>query len=417
MVPNGWNSKPLVQLLEKIIDYRGQSVPKSSSGIPLITARNVREGYLDFSNQEYVDESKFKEWMTRGIPQKGDILFTTEAPLGKACRYPSEGTYAVGQRTVTLRTNKKLDSEFLLYTILSERGQLLIDLRSTGSTAKGIKSSELKKVKITYPESLPEQQKIAKILSTWDKAIATTERLIATSQQQKKSLMQQLLTGKKRLVNPETGTVFEGDWESVKLGDLASKITKGTTPSTNGFQFQEHGINFVKVESVMKSGKFDVSKFAYINEECHSAFKRSQLEQGDILFSIAGALGRTALVTKDILPANTNQALSIVRLKKRLSNVEFVLHYLNSSAVAAIIKGLTAQAAQPNLSLKDVGNLPIKLPSALEQQKIASVLTAADKEIELLQTKLAHLKDEKKALMQQLLTGKRRVKVEENVAA
>ena len=123
MHPNGWNSKPLAQLLDKIIDYRGQSVPKSSSGIPLITARNVREGYLDFSNQEYVDESKFEEWMSRGTPKKGDILFTTEAPLGKACRYPSEGVYAIGQRTVTLRTNKKLDSEFLLYTILSERGQ------------------------------------------------------------------------------------------------------------------------------------------------------------------------------------------------------------------------------------------------------------------------------------------------------
>ena len=80
-----------------------------------------------------------------------------------------------------------------------------------------------------------------------------------------------------------------------------------------------------------------------------------------------------------------------------------------------MIKGLTAQAAQPNLSLKDVGNLPIKLPSALGQQKVASFLTAADKEIELLEAKLAHLKDEKKVLMQQLLTGKRRVKVEEQL--
>ncbi|EMD0829374.1 restriction endonuclease subunit S [Morganella morganii] len=410
MVPNGWESRHLEELSTKISDGI-HTTPKYAdySSVYFVNGNNLKNGQIVIQEStKFVDEIDAEKH--RKELSDRTILMSINGTIGNLAYYRGENV-VLGKSACFINVKKNVDVDFIYNVLNSEKTQAFYTSELTGSTIKNLSLKTIKLTKVNFPP-LPEQQKIAKILSTWDKAIATTERLIATSQQQKKALMQQLLTGKKRLVNPETGMVFEGDWEEVKLGDLASKITKGTTPSTNGFQFYDSGINFVKVESVMKSGKFDASKFAYINEKCHSAFKRSQLEQDDILFSIAGALGRTALVTIDILPANTNQALSIVRLKKRLSNVEFVLHYLNSSAVASIVKGLTAQAAQPNLSLKDVGNLPIKLPSALEQQKIASVLTVADKEIELLEAKLAHLKDEKKALMQQLLTGKRRVKVE-----
>ncbi|MFL1804930.1 restriction endonuclease subunit S [Plesiomonas shigelloides] len=391
MVPNGWNSKPLAQLLEKIIDYRGQSVPKSSSGIPLITARNVREGYLDFSNQEYVDESKFEEWMTRGIPQKGDILFTTEAPLGKACRYPSEGVYAIGQRTVTLRTNKKLDPEFLLYTILSERGQLLIDLRSSGSTAKGIKSSELKKVKIAYPESLSEQRKIAKILSTWDKAIATTEQLIATSQQQKKALMQQLLTGKKRLLNPETGKVFEGDWLIKHLKNIG-KLQAG---------------KFVKASEIFNTE--DESLFPCYGGNGLRGFTASYTHEG--LYSLIGRQG--ALCGNITLAEGKFHATEHAVVVTPYKHID--TKWLYYKLIELDLNQYATGQAQPGLSVKNLDPLEVLVAPLKEQQKIASVLTVADKEIELLQAKLAHLKEEKKALMQQLLTGKRRVKVEQDM--
>ena len=387
MVPNGWHSKPLVQLLDKIIDYRGQSVPKSSSGIPLITARNVREGYLDFSNQEYVDESKFEEWMSRGTPQKGDILFTTEAPLGKACRFPSEGMYAVGQRTVTLRTNKKLDSEFLLYTILSERGQQLIDLRSSGSTAKGIKSSELKKVKITYPESLPEQRKIAKILSTWDQAIATTERLIATSQQQKKALMQQLLTGKKRLVNPETGISFSGEWHHAELNALLDYMQ----PTPYLVDSTDYDDSYST--PVLTAGKSFI--LGYTNEE-HGIY-REKLPV--IIFDDFTTDSKFV----DFAFKAKSSAMKILSARKGVS-IKYVFEAMN------MINFKIGGHQRHWISI--FSNLVIPVPNIDEQQKIASVLTAADQEIELLEAKLAHLKDEKKALMQQLLTGKRRVNVD-----
>lgn len=194
-----WKECPLINLLDSIIDYRGQSVPKAESGVPLITARNVRAGYLDFSNQEYIDNNAFQSWMTRGTPRSGDVLFTTEAPLGMACRFPKDGIYGVGQRTVTLRANEKLSSDFLLYFLLSEKGQLLIDLRSSGSTAKGIKSSELKKVKVYFPLLVEEQQKISSVLTNADKEIELLEQQLTDLKQEKKALMQQLLTGKRRV--------------------------------------------------------------------------------------------------------------------------------------------------------------------------------------------------------------------------
>lgn len=409
MVPNGWDSKTLVKLLDKIIDYRGQSVPKASSGIPLITAKNVRDGYLDFSSQEYVDESKFEKWMSRGIPSKGDILFTTEAPLGKACRFPDEGQFAVGQRTVTLRTSDQLDSEFLLYTLLSERGQRLIDIRSSGSTAKGIKSSELKKVKISYPESLPEQRKIAKILSTWDKAITTTEMLIETSKQQKKALMQQLLTGKKRLVNPEAGKAFEGEWEEVTI---ASLFNISTGKSKSKFISDDGKFLIVDMGSISKEGKLIASK--------KTSHEGDFLSLGQLVMpkdDIGGGqiIGRTAYI-----PENEQFVLSdhVYLLTPKSVNSLFATYLINSWEVNKQLRSKANGTAQLGLGRKDVEKQKLLVPKSLqEQQKTASVFTAADKEIEVLEAKLVHFKQEKKALMQQLLTGKRRVKVDEEVAA
>ena len=104
-------------------------------------------------------------------------------------------------------------------------------------------------------------------------------------------------------------------WEVKTLGELTEVVTKGTTPTSVGHKFADQGIAFVKVESISHEGKFLEGKLARITNDCHQTLKRSQLKEGDILFSIAGALGRTAIVTREILPANTNQALAIVRLK------------------------------------------------------------------------------------------------------
>ena len=106
--------------------------------------------------------------------------------------------------------------------------------------------------------------------------------------------------------------------EMVRLGDVATVITKGTTPTTVGFDFQDNGINFIKVESISEDCNFNTDKFAFISDECNKKLFRSQLKENDVLFSIAGAIGRTAIVNNKVLPANTNQALAIIRIPNEI---------------------------------------------------------------------------------------------------
>lgn len=168
---------------------------------------------------------------------------------------------------------------------------------------------------------------------------------------------------------------MKAGWQTKILGDLSDLITKGTTPTSIGHAFVQDGINFIKVESISLTGQFIPDKMAHITSTCHAALRRSQLKDGDILFSIAGALGRTALVTEDILPANTNQALAIIRLKQD-NNVlrKFVLKALESGIVLEQIEKFKGGVAQQNLSLAQVSDFKIALPPLPEQKRIVDIL-------------------------------------------
>ncbi|QBZ92046.1 restriction endonuclease subunit S [Pseudomonas viciae] len=188
-----WEREELSNCLKKVIDYRGKAPPKSDSGVPLITAKNVRFGWLDMTNDEYIEESKYEEWMTRGIPQAGDILFTTEAPLGNVALFPCSGKFALGQRLLTLRSKtERCLPEFLFHSLLSPTMQEDIDFHSTGSTAKGIKSSVFVRLSFCYPKNIDEQQRIADCLTSLDDLIATQTQKLEALKAHKKGLMQQI---------------------------------------------------------------------------------------------------------------------------------------------------------------------------------------------------------------------------------
>lgn len=167
-------------------------------------------------------------------------------------------------------------------------------------------------------------------------------------------------------------------WPVARLGDLTDLVTKGTTPTSIGHAFVEEGINFVKVESITTAGQFIEEKFDHITPACHAVLGRSQLQAGDILFSIAGALGRTGFVTDDILPANTNQALAIIRLKRDVGlSPKFVLKALETGVVLEQIERFKGGVAQQNLSLAQVRDFQIVLPPLAEQQRIVGLLDEA----------------------------------------
>lgn len=178
-----------------------------------------------------------------------------------------------------------------------------------------------------------------------------------------------------------------------KLGDIASVVTKGTTPTSLGFAFENEGINFIKIESIEEDGSFIKEKFGHISEECDRALSRSRLQENDILFSIAGAIGRTAIVTSEILPANTNQALAIIRIPKGKIDYKFLDYALHSGAIVDQFEKKKQGVAQLNISLADVRSFQIPDISIQEQSRIVAILGKVDRLISLRKKQLQKLDD------------------------
>ena len=186
-------------------------------------------------------------------------------------------------------------------------------------------------------------------------------------------------------------------WEQRKLGEISSLITKGTTPKDKSGDGE---INFIKVENIDDSSG-EITGMSKISLEEHQGYlKRSQLQEDDILFSIAGTLGRVTSVNKGILPANTNQALSIIRLKE--GNLEYVKTCLKGNVVVDFIRRNPTVGAQPNLSLEQVSSLEISMPSKEEQEKIGAYFHHLDHLITLHQRKCDELKNIKKFMLENM---------------
>lgn len=183
----------------------------------------------------------------------------------------------------------------------------------------------------------------------------------------------------------------------VRLGDIATVVTKGTTPTTIGFQFEDSGINFVKIESISEDGTFLKEKFSHISDECNVQMRRSQLQENDILFSIAGAIGRSVIVTKEILPANTNQALAIIRVPKGKIDYNYLLYALSSSAINQQATQHQQGVAQLNISLKNVSDFLLPIYTEAMQKRIVQNLKKIDKLIFLRKQQLAKLDELVKA--------------------
>ncbi|QIR91624.1 restriction endonuclease subunit S [Vibrio alginolyticus] len=413
MVPNGWERNPIKDLCESIIDCVNKTAKHVEHVTPfkMIRTTNVRNGRVDTNNVRYVEEDTYKQWIRRGAPKDGDIIFTREAPVGEAGILENAQGIFLGQRTMMYRSNpERSDNRYLFYSLMSGYCQKQIEDFSNGGTVAHMRVPDCGELIINTPP-LPEQQKIAQILSTWDQAISTTEKLIETSKQQKKNLMQQLLTGKKRLVDPETGEEFEGEWEEVELGKITS-IYDGTHSTP---KYVEKGIPFYSVEHLTRD---DFSNTKFITEDVfEKENKRVKLERDDILMTRIGDIGTAKHLNWDVC-ASFYVSLALIKANKSKFDSAYMGYYINSHEFHRELYKRTIHVAFPKkINLGEINHCNVLLPSINEQQKIASVLTAADKEIEVLQAKLTHFKQEKKALMQQLLTGKRRVKVDKAEAA
>jgi len=272
----------------------------------------------------------------------------------------------------------------------------------SSSTMVKINRGILEKTPLLLP-GIKEQEKIAQLLATWDKAINTTKQLLINSQQQKKSLMQKLLTGSERLAG------FHDKWKDGTLGDLAM-IDSGFAFKSNTFTDSAIGIPIVRMNN-LKNGKLDLSEAVKIISSEATELDKFLLAENDFVFGMSGSLTNYAWVTAKDLPCYLNQRVGRLSARSYCDQVFVSFLYL-SDIVQQSILDKAEGAAQLNISLGALRTIPVKYPSLEEQIKIASILTAADDYCTILKQKLHNLKQEKKALMQQLLTGKRRVKTE-----
>ena len=214
---------------------------------------------------------------------------------------------------------------------------------------------------------LAEQRAIAAVLDAIDEAIGRTGEVIAAAERLRDALLHELLTRglpgrhSEWADVPGLGTV-PACWEVVRLGDVCERITKGTTPTTLGHEYTQSGVRFLRVENI-GHGLVEGGQLRFISEETHIALSRSVLREHDLLLSIAGALGRSALVTKDVLPANVNQALAIIRLgdDPRIEP-EFMSLALRARGVQRQVDDMRSELAQANINLEQVGSLRVPHP-------------------------------------------------------
>ncbi|WP_372863494.1 restriction endonuclease subunit S [Psychrobacter sp.] len=391
MVPKDWEYSTLESLCEPSapITY-GVLKPGDyfADGIPLL---QIKDLLSDLSEPQYLHHisPELDEQYRRSRIKTNDILISLVGTVGRIGIVPKQLNNANIHRNLGRIRTKSF--EFLVHYLHSDIAKNRFGISSSGSSQSALNLTVLRSLKVPVPP-FPEQQKIAKILSTWDKAISTTERLIDNSTQQKKALMQQLLTGKKRLLD-DKGERFEGEWETAPLKDCVTFLNGMRKPIKQEDRADIQG----QYPYFGATGIID-----YVNDYIFDDELILLGEDGENILS--RVVPHVFMVSGKIWVNNHAHVMKANKDK----NSEFLCIYLESLDYRKFNSG----SAQPKINKAVCEKIPVHFPSSNEQNKIATVLTNADKEIELLEQQLADLQQEKKALMQVLLTGKKRVVVD-----
>lgn len=368
----------------------------------------IREKILtsDLSEQEYISTDNMI--VNRGgvidavsLPSSkkvqsfkcGDVLVSNIRPYFKKIWHATfEG--GCSNDVLVFRAKQGVSGKFLYYTLSDDAF-----FSYATSTAKGTKMPRGDKEAIMeYPVDLPsyELQEKRVILP------CLFDELINYSSQINKNLIEQLkfLFIDKIINNPKIDFVTQ-----IPLVDLCSVITKGTTPTTLGKAFTSTGINFLKVESISELHSFDKSKFAHIDLETHKLLKRSIIKNKDILFTIAGTLGRFALVNNSILPANTNQAIAIIRANPKKISPEYLFSCLIGNWHNDYYSKRIQQSVQANLSLTTIKSLPIPVLQEKDMEDYLAIVNPIINMLDHISSENEYLLTIRDTLLPKLMSG------------
>jgi type I restriction enzyme S subunit len=384
-IPSDWDVKKLYEIAD-VRDGTHESPKYFEHGVKFLTSKNIKDGELDFSDVSFITQEDAENFNKRSKVDKGDILMF-------------EPDFCI--KNVGLIKPKNIDRYFLIQFYHSPIFQNYLARNLDGGIQKFVSLGGLRDIPIPLPP-LPEQKAIAQVLSTADTAIHTTEKLIAQKELRKKWLMQQLLSGKQRLNG------FGGEWKSEILGNVVSL--------QHGYQFRdedfvEEGIPVIKIRNVI-GYDLVLTDMTFVDESRLDEFKSVIIENGDLLMSLTGNIGRVVEVKGVDKPMFQNYRVGKFTPIDGQLTKSFLKFILSSDILFKQFNGLANQSAQANFGKQDMDKLKFSFPISIEEQTtIAQVLQAVDKEISLLHAKAEKLREQKKGLMQQLLTGKVRLKI------
>ncbi|WP_367161055.1 restriction endonuclease subunit S (plasmid) [Kozakia baliensis] len=403
LLPNEWKGV-LLKKISKIV--RGSSPRPAGSPVyfngdflPWITVAEITSNESMFIYKTKTRLTKEGAKHTRITPPDTLMLSNSGATLGipKISKIKSGANDGIAM----IIDIKGAEKEYLYYHLLSKTEYLRRAVAS-GVGQPNLNTDLIGDLPLPLPP-LSEQKKIAAILSTWDRAIEGTEKLLANSQQQKKALMQQLLTGKKRLPG------FSGEWSTVAFREIG-KCIRGVT-------YKPDNLDAPQSYVLLRANNIQNGKISYsdtIKVDSKIVKKEKILSNGDIFICMANGsknlVGKSAYYSGEKPIETVGSFCSIFRTNKS-SSPRFIFSLFESTFYRDKIEIILSGTSINNLKPSDIEGMYWFIPPLPEQKAIAAVLTTADEEITTLESDLSRLRQEKKALMQQLLTGKRRVRV------
>lgn len=387
LIPEDWEVKE-VKKIAKIYDGTHSTPNYVDYGIPFYSVEHITSN--NFKNTKFISEEVFFNENKRVKLERGDILMSRIGDIGTA-KYIDWDVNASFYVTLALfkKITEKIDFKFITFSINSSVFAKELHKRTLHvAFPKKINLGDIGKCKIPLPP-LPEQKKIADCLSTWDSAIEKQNALINALTDRKKALIQQLLTGKKRLPG------FSGEWKLNSINDLF--IFKNGKAHEN--DIDENG-KYILINSKFISTDGEISKKTNSN--------LAPLEVNDLVFVMSDvpngkALAKFFLIKEDNL-YTLNQRIGLLKIKK--GNPIFMYYLLNRNSYFLMFDN---GVGQTNLRKDDILDCPLNIPSLEEQTAIAEILATADRELQLQKEKLAQLQTQKEGLMQVLLTGKKRL--------
>ena len=428
-LPLEWDVDTMENALDEIIDYRGKTPAKSEAGIETLSAKSVKNGYIDYSKAYYISELIYQKFMVRGFPRKGDILLTTEAPLGLVAKLDREKV-GIAQRLLTLRGKKDyLLNDYLLYYLMSNEGQHQLTSRQSGTTVTGIKQKEFRKCLISIPP-FEEQKAIAHILSTLDDKIEVNNEINKTLENMAQAIFKQWFVDFEfpnedgepykssggEMIESELGLIPKG-WEVVLLEEVA-EFQNGYSFKSKELLDEDQGDCFhvFKMGHIKKGGGLNKEGTkSYVPKTDYGNLSRYIVKKGDLLMcmtdmkSNVALLGHTALMDEDnkyIL----NQRVGLIRtLDKEKMNYPYLFILTNSKGFIENLRSRANSGVQVNLSTKEIKESLLVMPQKEILEKFNCITENIFEEYFNLGKENSFLTSLRDSLLPKLMSGEIRV--------